>query len=147
MPRGRPKSAIPKTPGAEMQPLAGLPACPRWLGRIAKQVWKELVRVLDAAGVLTQADRNHMAMYCVACERWQKAEAKMKAKDLVLKGKHGAGQNPYLAIANRAMEQMEHFGAKLGLNPADRKRIKVEVGPKPADGDPKARFFKFREGA
>ena len=148
MPRGRPAKSSQSGAGAEPHPRAGVPDCPSYLGRVAKQKWKWLVEVMAAAELLTQADQDAMAMYCAAFERWRYAESQIKKRRgrLTVHGKSGAVQEPHVAISNRAMKQMNEMSRKLGLDPASRQKLRVATGPKPVD-DAKAKFFKFREQA
>lgn len=109
------------------EPVAdlGLPRCPAHLDGEAKKKWKAL-----AADVtwFARVDADAVAAYCVAYGRWLEAEEKVKKTGVVLKGDNGFYQNPYLHVANKAIEQMAKIGATLGLNPSDRSRLKVDAG-------------------
>jgi P27 family predicted phage terminase small subunit len=91
--------------------------------------------MLHPLGVLTEADGRHLALYCVAYARWADAEQHLAEDGPIVKSPTGYPiQNPFLAIANKAMEQMERYMAKLGMNPADRTRIRTD-GDTPAKSD------------
>lgn len=110
----------------EPQPRRALPPCPRWLSARARAEWRRLARELYDAGVLTTVDRAALAGYCVAFARWQEAEEVVSAKGMVVKTTNGnLIQNPYLTIANRAMDDMRRFAVEFGMTPASRTRVQV----------------------
>ncbi len=117
------------------------PDCPGYLSRVAKQEWKRICAELTAAGILTNLDRTILAMYCESYWHFYRAKTDLAKRGMVIKTKKGYPiQNPYLAIYNKAWDQMKTACAELGLTPSSRTRIKVEK-PKAAS-DPKDRFFK-----
>lgn len=88
----------------------------------------------------TEADRGALAAYCAAYSRWAAAEAQVKELGAVVKSPNGYPiVNPWLSIANKAMEQMKAFGSEFGLTPASRTRIHVPDAPK--EVDPADEFF------
>ena len=108
----------------EPQPRRALPPCPRWLSKAAKAEWRRMAGELYDAGVLTTVDRAALAGYCTAFARWQEAEVVVNAKGMVVKTVNGnLIQNPYLAIANRAMDDMRRFAVEFGMTPASRTRV------------------------
>ncbi len=94
-------------------------------------------RELLALGVLTTVDRAALAAYCVAYARWADAEAQVTKLGTVVKTANGnLIQNPYLAVANRAMDQMMKAAGEFGMTPSSRSRMQVEqadAGPSLAD--------------
>lgn len=108
----------------EPRPRRALPACPRWLSKAARAEWRRVAAELYDAGLLTTVDRAALAGYCVAFARWQEAEGVVTAKGMVVKTTNGnLIQNPFLAIANRAMDDMRRFAAEFGMTPASRTRV------------------------
>jgi P27 family predicted phage terminase small subunit len=155
MPRGRPRNPSKlkafrgeaTDDGAEPQPLAGTPKPPRDLSKARKKLWKEVVRVLAPAGILTMADATIMLRFVVAWDTYLRADAAVLKSGEVLQGANkGFYQNPFLAVRNRAGEDMGKLSTLLGLDPSSRSRLRINVGPKAADPENKARFFKAREG-
>ncbi len=147
MPRGRPPGAGKKAP-ARPQPLEGMPKSPKGLGRIARATWKEVIRVVAPSGLLTQADAFLIEQFCVAYETWVTARKELERPDCpaVVTGKNGGFYpNPMVMIRDRACEEMTVLMEKLGMDPPSRQKLEVDVGPKLADGNEKARFFKARE--
>ena len=113
----------------EPKPPASLPSCPAHLGRIAKQEWRRICKQLHAVGLITQLDRAGVAAYCIAWARWFEAEQKIRKLGAVVKSPNGwPMQNPYLAIANKAMRQMTSYLNEFGMTPAARTRIEVKPG-------------------
>jgi P27 family predicted phage terminase small subunit len=97
-----------------------------------------------AAGVLTEADRAVLVLYC---EAWSEY---LTTKEFCLKeGKYlpvvltAAGnpiQNPAIGLRNTLRLQVKQFSACLGITPADRSSVKA--APKAEPEDAKKRFFK-----
>lgn len=111
----------------------GKPTCPDFLDDAAKAEWKRVVSRLDELGILGTIDRAALAAYCVAYSRWLAAEEKVQRFGTVMQGRDGGMfQNPYLAVANRAMEQMVRLAAEFGMTPSARTRVKgAEQAPAP----------------
>lgn len=112
----------------EPQPEVKIPECPADLGREARQEWDRIAPKLEKLGILTEIDATALACYCQAFERWVKAEAVLKKSGELLKSEKTGGlyQNPYLAVANRAMEQMRQFLTEFGMTPSSRSRVQVK---------------------
>lgn len=101
-------------------------AAPKHLSEVAKAEWARMVRLLGC-GVLKATDQAALAMYCQAYGRWVEAEIHILEHGTVVKSPNGYPiQNPYLSVANKAMEQMLKLLPGMGLTPADRSRIHSE---------------------
>lgn len=110
----------------EPQPNKGRPSCVLSLNQTAKRHWRYYVKELHDIGTVTKVDRHALAIYCEACARWERAIKMVEEKGEVVKTKQGnIIQNPYVGIANRAADQINKYGASLGLDPSSRTRIKV----------------------
>ena len=124
------------------------PYAPRHLSAEAKREWRRVAAVLARARVLTEADLAALAAYCQAWGRWVSAERKVAELGEVLQGARraqrgekrdddpecgpapgGFYQNPYLTVANKAMEQMVKIAAEFGMTPSSRTRVKTVGGP------------------
>jgi len=126
--RGNPDRRKPK--GQEPAPAPVIPTCPGHLSDAAKQEWLRIVPELSACGLLTQIDRAALAAYCQAYGRWVAAEAAMSKGGLgpvVMTDKGNLIQNPYLPVANRAMEQMRQFIIEFGMTPSSRSRVSIDA--------------------
>ena len=72
-------------------------------------------------------DRAVLAAYAQAYGRWREAEKKVNELGFVVKTAMGnLVQNPYLSIANRAMQDMTRIAAEFGMTPASRTRVKAD---------------------
>lgn len=119
---------------AEPVPEIVAPDCPPHLTPDAKAEWERIMPVLVRLKVVSELDTAALALYCQAYARWQEAERKiadMKEKGgdgLLVKAPSGYPiQNPYLAIANRAMEDCHKYLQQFGLSPAARTRVTVSL--------------------
>ncbi len=116
---------------------AGAGEPPAHFSEEARAEWDRVSRIMIASRVLTEADRAVLALYCSVWSKWVKADAMVARTGEVLKARDGGlYQNPYLAVANRALEQLARLAAQLGLDPTARPR--VVALPKPSD-KPKTR--------
>mgnify|MGYP000913998384 FL=1 len=115
----------------EPKPTAKLPTAPKHLTSAARAEWRRMGKELLALGVLTSVDRAALAAYCVAYARWAEAEVQVAKLGTVVKTSNGnLIQNPYLAVANRAMEYMTKLATEFGMTPSSRSRVQVQA---PAD--------------
>lgn len=121
-------------PVDEPQPTPGLPEPPEHLNQLAKAEWLRIGAELARMGVMTQADRAVLAGYCTTYARWAMAEQQIRGwTDLLVEGAMGGMVvNPYIRIANQALELMHKYMVELGLTPSSRTRIK---GQKPQEID------------
>jgi P27 family predicted phage terminase small subunit len=126
--------------GAEPLPPRSLPDCPPHLAPEARAEWDRLAVMLNAIGLLTQVDRTTMAAYCQCYARWVEAEQKLAETPALLRMPSGyIQQSPWLTIANKSLELMIKYMAELGLTPASRSRLAIQIntGPKPWEfGEP-----------
>jgi len=117
------------TPPAWAKP----PRPPKHLGAEARKEWKRMLAELERLGIAASCDRAALALYCQVYQRWVTAEEKLAKQSLVLQGADGgAYQNPYLAIANRAFDQLKWMLSEFGMTPSSRARIKVSGSEKDA---------------
>src|SRR6266540_347963 len=113
---------------AEPRPKAIAPRAPGHLSDEEKAKWKAVVRELHPLGLVTRIDVDALAMYCVIYARWVKAEKMVREKGEIIKTADGnIIQNPYLSIANRALEQLNKLGAEFGMTPSSRSRVKTDL--------------------
>jgi len=104
------------------------PKCPSHLDRRAKREWKRMAPLLENLGLLTEIDGTAFGIYCQAYSTWVEATEKVKKTGMIVKAPSGYPiQNPYLAIANKAVDQMRAFLAEFGMMPSSRSRISVPI--------------------
>jgi P27 family predicted phage terminase small subunit len=118
-----------KTSGAkEAKPKNTKPTCPQHVQGEARREWNRIAKDLHAAGLLTKIDKAALATYCVAWGRWVDAENQLRKHGPIVKARTGFPiQNPWCAIANKAMQQMQKAMTELGMTPSSRTRIHVET--------------------
>ena len=122
--------------GAEPKPPASLPEPPPHLSQTARAEWDRLAESMNGIGLLTQVDRTTMAAYCQCYGRWVEAEEKLATTPAILRMPSGCIQpSPWLTIANKQLELMGKYMAELGLTPASRLRLAIQLpsGPKPRE--------------
>ena len=101
-----------------------IPPCPPHLGAEAKREWRRASKRLAAVGLLTEIDRAAFALYCDSYGRWVEATQAVQTYGLMVKSPNGFPmQSPYLAVANKAAEQMRLLLGEFGMTPASRARV------------------------
>ncbi len=109
----------------EIQVEASTPEPPEHLSKVAKAEWKRITKELESIGLLSQIDMAALAAYCYAYGNWAEATESMKTTGLVIETKQGnLIQNPYLGVANRAIDIMMKCLVEFGMTPSSRTRLK-----------------------
>lgn len=86
--------------------------------------WRRLLPLLKTARVLTEADRGSLLALCQQWSRYLEASRKVKREGMVVKAPSGYPiPNPYLSIANRALQHCVTLWTELGLTPSSRSRV------------------------
>jgi len=115
----------------EPEVTVGIPRCPAHLGAEAKREWRRVSVDLVGYGLLTKIDRAALALYCEAWGRWVEAEKALRTYGVMIKAPSGFPmQSPYLAIANKAMEQMRAMLGEFGMSPSSRTRVHAVPPPR-----------------
>lgn len=84
-------------------------------------------RELHKLGLLTTLDKTVFAIYCQSWSAWVQAVKKLSETGPLIKSPSGYPiQNPYLAVKNKAEDQMMKSLTELGMSPSSRTRIKVQ---------------------
>jgi P27 family predicted phage terminase small subunit len=113
----------------EPQPNNSKPKCPSHImeDKEARLEWHRAIRLLYDIGLVTQVDRAALACYCQAYSRWIEAERNIREFGLIVSSPKGYPmQSPFLAIANKAMEQMKSFLTEFGMTPSSRSGLKIQ---------------------
>ena len=123
----------------EPKPKTATKRAPAGLSKAALKHWHTVAKHLTEARILTELDKPALILYCEAWARWRDATDEVQKRGMLVKAPSGYPmQNPYLAIANKAFEQMQKMLVEFGMTPASRSRIQVE--PEQGD-DPLAAFL------
>ena len=122
-----------------------MPACPEVLQGESRREWRRMAKKLFDAGLLTEIDGPALMGYCLAYGRLLDAETNLRQFGSVMKAPSGyLVHSPYLAIANRALEQMRAMLVEFGMTPSSRSRVQAAGGvrpPVPEGSDIDERFF------
>lgn len=150
--RGR-KPAAPRTADAEAAHARGVapPAVamdePDWThlageewgpaaARYAAERWQVIRREMERLGTLGPENGTQLEAAAVLYARWRLAEAKIAKLGPVVMAKNGmAMPNPYLSVAQQALDRLMKIEGDLGLTPAMRARVgKVKANRQTLDG-------------
>lgn len=131
-------------PENEPQPevLEAVPEPPAHLSGLARAQWDLTLPLLRKNKILTEIDLNAFAAYCQAYGRWQEAEDYVGKQGMVVLAPSGFPvQNPYLAVANKALEQMHKLQVEFGMTPSSRTRVSTAGA-----GGKKNKFSELKSG-
>lgn len=117
----------------EPKPEVSMPDAPDHLDKAAREEWNRVVPILFRVRIMTDLDVAALASYCQAYGRWVEAEEHISEEGCVVIWKGFPMQNPYLSIANKAMEQIRQFMSEMGMTPSSRSRVQVQSAQKKAN--------------
>jgi P27 family predicted phage terminase small subunit len=121
------------------------PACPRWLNAEAKRVWRETVPLLREMRILTRADRDALASYCLSYAQLKSAQQFLDEHGLVYPIRDEAGRIkcmvpfPQVAIVRSCQQVLRSYQQEFGMTPSARTRVQ-EIPDLYMDPD-EERFF------
>jgi len=118
----------------EPMPQGDLVDSPGWFSVDQQRVWAYAIASAPI-GLLKRLDREILAIWCVACELWERAivnQARIDAAaGLPLLTRTPDGylvQSPYLPIINKQAAIMLRAAVELGFTPSSRSRIELPDG-------------------
>ena len=123
----------------EPQPPADKIVMPKHLGKVARAKWKELLPLLEAVRVMTDADVEALARYCDTYEWWLATRAILKKDGCTYPILNDGGevkyiaQRPEVSIAHKLATQLRQLEQDFGLNPSARSSL--SVAPEKPDTD------------
>ena len=130
----------------EPQPPADKIVMPKHLGKVARAKWKELLPLLEAVRVMTDADVEALARYCDTYEWWLATRAILKKDGCTYPILNDGGevkyiaQRPEVSIAHKLATQLRQLEQDFGLNPSARSSLSV-APEKPATDEDAAILF------
>lgn len=125
----------------EPEPEVAIPEPPKFLSPEALLEWRRITPLLERLELVSQLDRAALSLYCQAWGRWVDAEKIIGKTGLMVESPSGHRiQSPHLAIANRAIEQLDKILVEFGMTPSSRSRVGVGKASEKR-GDDKSRFF------
>ncbi len=107
---------------------------PDWLGDTARREWDRLAPVLIRMGVLTQIDRDALAVYCEAVAHYQQAVEVIDRTAVLIRGQRGLVKNPAAQVARDQAAIIRAMARELGLTPSARAEM-VHGGSSRQPGD------------
>jgi P27 family predicted phage terminase small subunit len=105
---------------------------PSYLNNEGRTLWESLLPELDYMNTVAAVDGHVLGLYCFAYGTFIEAEREIREQGAVVtvsKESTYRMPNPWVAIRNRAVDDMRRWGAELGVGAVSRSRIDV---PKPA---------------
>lgn len=106
----------------EMAPPPGLPVCPKYLDKVAREFWEELVPQLAELNVLTKVDGKTLEGLCTNYSQAVKFQ-KLADKDPIVETPWGPKVNPAVSEARKSWALLKQFAAEFGLSPSARTRV------------------------
>lgn len=88
--------------------------------------WRRLAPLLRVSGIITAAEQPLLVTLCLTWATWIEAQTQLRAVGMLIKGKDGLPvRNPYIRIANDALQQCQRLWIELGLTPSARSRVRA----------------------
>ena len=115
-----------------------IPKCPMKLDKVGQKEWNDLSKLLFDAGVLTEVDSRALAVYC---RIWSQIVLLSGSLNTIADYITDGDTNPLTVRLEKLYIEHRSYSAILGLDPANRSKIKVNTPPKPAEKEGKGRFF------
>lgn len=103
----------------------GLEEAPEWLSETAKKEYLRVVHEAAKVPFLDNLDRQYLAMYADAVDKYILAAEKLHKFGDVIKTDAGLTVSPYLTVQKKAEETIFKCSARLGLATTDRLRLVV----------------------
>ena len=115
---------------AEPKPPVVLPPPSGTLDDCARGEYLRVGKLLERMKIVTELDGSMLEIYAVNYSRWVEAETKVREEGLMKMSPNGFPiQNPYLAVANRAMKEMRSILVEFGMSPSSRAKVSVVNPP------------------
>ena len=109
-----------------------IPQPPHWLDYYAKKEWERNAPFLVRAGLLTYADVSMYATYCQTYARVIRAEKAIMEEGMYFTTPNGHIQKrPEVTIARDEKQLLAKYASRLGLDPASRSGISVDMSERP----------------
>jgi P27 family predicted phage terminase small subunit len=91
--------------------------------------WTRLAPMLRISGMITVAERGALIALAQQWSRYQDAQRKILSLGMVVKGQGGSPiVNPYLRVADAALQHCQRLWVELGLTPSTRSRMATLPG-------------------
>lgn len=104
--------------------------CPEHLGDIARDEWDLIAPILHRMGLLTDVDRDALAAYCTAYERWMECKKELKSGLVMVTPSGYQQQKPQVSMEQQYLKILKDFMHEFGLTPASRSKLIAPNAPK-----------------
>ena len=127
----------------EAVPTADNLAAPAHLAGVALEKWNELRQILEPVGLLTEADKDQLAQYCINWELYLVCIDQIRKGGMVNEYEGKVGMNykqsdPYVVNMYKLHAAMMKTATQFGLTPSA--RASIDVG-KSTEADPLKEFL------
>ena len=128
-----------KLPENEPKPEVVCPKPPDILSDIAKKHWKQTVKFLYSAKLMTNMDIDALTIYCEAYARWSEANEHIKENGTIVFDDESDTlfsykTNPYMMVQQKAFDQMKAMLIEFGMTPSARTRVRTVDKASKTDG-------------
>lgn len=102
---------------------------PEFLDETAAQVWRQLVPILNDAGVTKPVEAAAVAAYCSCYADFIRASEMQRGKGFIIKTTEGDGfkVSPLFKVVSQLRVELLRHASELGLTPSARARIHIET--------------------
>ena len=125
----------------DLEVPVGKPDRPKWLDKLACEIWEETVEKLYRLGVISVIDQGALALYCHEYSVFLRLIKQYKVNEIVITSKTGAKkQNPAHEAAGKSWDKILKISKEFGLTPAARAGLAPGGTKRPAEKS-SSRFF------
>ncbi len=113
-----------------------IPDPPRWMGRISKRMYHDLVDIVGKEGmkVMAKSDRLALVMVCEAFAEWRECRSTLATEDRYYTSERAGNKtikrHPAVGDMQNAWTRIMTGLGKFGLTPYERQKVSVIVGDK-----------------
>lgn len=130
----------------EPPPLEGREP-PEWIRERAKEFWSNIIPILESMGVMSNADKDALAMYCQSLAKLEEYEKFIEENGSTYTTHNAVGDisairpYPQATMAKEMTAMVSRLGQQFGLTPSSRAHLEVADPDKQLKTD-KNQFFR-----
>lgn len=95
---------------------------------VCRDVWRRIVPILDAQGLLAVVDQEVLVDYVRVVARIDQCERDISEHGIWVEGERGAVKNPSTTAVNQLRGQLKFYVGELGLSPVARDQLNPRSG-------------------
>ena len=117
----------PKKTNMPIPDYNNLPDPPRWMGRIGKRAYYDLMELVGSKGmrVMAKSDRLALVMVCEAFEEYRNCKNEIKTHGRYWLDKNTMKKHPAITDMQNAWTRIMSGLSKFGMTPYDRQKVTV----------------------